>query len=371
MDYKVMMERLQAIMELCQDGIKDLSSMGEEAPKKEEKTTKKTEKPAKETKKSGPSVEDTIKEYGLDEMDLEEIKGYLDSGEVSYKKRTRSKDELLPILAQAIIDGKIPMDDVEEDAADEEVEEESDEIDLDSMSLKELLELAEENEIEIDLSAKDKKNADKVREFLRQFVEGDDSEEETETEDEDGEEDADEEAEEDDVDLEAMSLKELLEFAKENELEIPKKIAKDKAAVIEFITEQLGEEEETEEEEEEEEDEKPEPSPKRKKAEEKIEAELQAQIDAKKLTVKAMKKELAEAFSDDPDCAGCEKCDNSDVTKCYLRWKKAFVDDEGKVQKAEDAYERDGELYCCGRACEELDDMMICPACGNEYILEE
>lgn len=119
-------------------------------------------------------------------------------------------------IAHELYDGKkkarvvdiFPLQD--EDGEDEGDEEE---VDFDSMDLKELIAYAKENDIDLsDLSAKDKKKEKKVREAIEAALE------------EEGDEDGEEEGEEE-VDFEAMSLGELVAFAKENDIKLT---AKDK-----------------------------------------------------------------------------------------------------------------------------------------------
>lgn len=107
----------------------------------------------------------------------------------------------------------------EEDTESDEVSELTVEA-LEGMTLKELLAVAEE--YEISLTAKVKKNVEQVRATIISALE--ESSEEEPTEEEGTAED-----------IKAMSLKELIAMAKENEVDIPAKIKKDAEAIKELL----------------------------------------------------------------------------------------------------------------------------------------
>ena len=133
-----------------------------------------------------------------------------------------------------------PIDDTESAEDDEEGD---DSVSLDDMDLDELIDFAKKQGIELELSKKDMKKESKVREAIKAAMEESEDEEE---EQEDGEEDSDD----DEVDLESMSLKELLDLAEEKEISIPKKHKKDEDKVREIISEALNEDEPEDDEEE-------------------------------------------------------------------------------------------------------------------------
>lgn len=139
-----------------------------------------------------------------------------------------------------------PVEEVEETEEDEEG------LDLDSMTLKELKELADTNEIEYPKGVKKPALIDLIAEALIDNAEEVDEEEVEET---DGEEEGELTLE----DLAEMSLKELKEIADENEVEYPKAVKKPALLkILEetfFAEEEEGEEEEVEEAEETEEEE--------------------------------------------------------------------------------------------------------------------
>lgn len=134
------------------------------------------------------------------------------------------------------------------DSAEVEDDDDSEDVDLEEMSLEELTEFAEENDIK--LTAKQKKRKSAALEAIQEAL-GDEDEEE-EAEDEEPE---DEEEEEDDVDLEDMSLEQLVEFAEENDIKLTAKQKKRKSAALAAIQEALEETDDDEDEDEEDSDE--------------------------------------------------------------------------------------------------------------------
>lgn len=138
------------------------------------------------------------------------------------------------------------------DSAEVEDDDDSEDVDLEEMSLEELIEFAEENDIK--LTAKQKKRKSAALEAIQEALGDEDDEEEAE--DEAVEDDSDDEAEEeDDVDLEDMSLEQLVEFAEENDIKLTAKQKKRKSAALAAIQEALEETDDGEEEDEEDSDE--------------------------------------------------------------------------------------------------------------------
>lgn len=326
-------EKLTAIEEFARDLREYLeSSLDVSKDVSAPSPTKVEEKPVKEVVKAveEPVQEDdlqsAIDEYGLNDLSLAEIKEFLDSATspVEYNKKAKKVETLVPILAKAIIDGLIPLDDDEE--AEEEVAEEDDEE----------VEVPTEEEDEEDLTV---------------------------------------------ADIEKMTLKELLELASENELEVPVKIKKDVKAVRELIIETFFADEDTEEEVEEEETEEyseeedtVDISPERKEAEAKIAGEIEQKYGAKKLTIKHMKDFLKKYYNGKAECKDCKGCKDNEVIACYTQLKQNFVDDSGDVMGEGEAYERDGEVYCCGTPCDadpDDDSACICQICGEQWDLSE
>lgn len=136
-------------------------------------------------------------------------------------------------------------------------EDEGEEVDLEEMSLEELIEFADENDIK--LTAKQKKRKSAALAAIQDAL-GDDEEEEEEAEDEDTEsededEADDEEEDEEEVDLEDMDLDQLVEFAEENEIKLTAKQKKRKSAALAAIQEALDDTDEEEEDDDEEADE--------------------------------------------------------------------------------------------------------------------
>ena len=313
---------MREYLESSLDVSKDVSAPS--PTKVEEKPVVKEEKAVAPVAKEEPDLQSVIDEYGLNDLSLAEIKEFLDSATspVEYNKKAKKAETLVPILAKAIIDGLIPLDDDEE--AEEEVAEEDDEEEVP----------AEEDEEDLTVA-----------------------------------------------DIEKMTLKELLELASENELEVPAKIKKDVKAVRELIIETFFADEDTEEEVEEEETEEYSEeedtvyiSPERKEAEAKIAGEIEKQYGLKKLTIKHMKDFLKKYYNGKAECKDCKGCKDNEVIACYTQMKQNFVDDSGDVMGEGEAYERDGEVYCCGTPCDvdpDDDTTVVCTICTNEWDLSD
>ena len=298
-------EKLTAIEEFARDLREYLeSSLDVSKDVSAPSPTKVEEKPVKEVVKAveEPVQEDdlqsVIDEYGLNELSIAEIKEFLNSATspVEYNKKVKKAETLVPILAKAIIDGLIPLDDDEE--AEEEVAEEDD----------------EEEEVPAEEDEEDLTVAD----------------------------------------IEKMTLKELLELASENELEVPaaalKNVNKLREALIELI--------EADDEADDEED--FEASAERLEAEAEVEAQIRQQLKGKKLNAAKMKKFLADYQEGNPDCEDCGNCSTEELTDCYIQTKQALVDDEGEVHEASDLYLRNGINHCCGAPLQEDGTCAIC-----------
>lgn len=144
------------------------------------------------------------------------------------------------------------------DASDVEGEDDGEEVDLEEMSLEELIEFADKNDIK--LTAKQKKRKSAALAAIQDAL-GDDEEEDEEADDEEADdEDTESEEEESDEDeeepaLEDMDLDQLVEFAEENEIKLTAKQKKRKSAALAAIQEALDDSDEEEEEDADDEDE--------------------------------------------------------------------------------------------------------------------
>lgn len=141
------------------------------------------------------------------------------------------------------------------DASDVEGEDDGEEVDLEEMSLEELIEFADENDIK--LTAKQKKRKSAALAAIQDAL-GDDEEEDEEADDEEADEDTESEEgsdeDEEEPALEDMDLDQLIEFAEENEIKLTAKQKKRKSAALAAIQEALDdtdEEEDTDDEDEE------------------------------------------------------------------------------------------------------------------------
>lgn len=130
------------------------------------------------------------------------------------------------------------------DASDVEGEDDGEEVDPEEMSLEELIELADENNIK--LTAKQKKRKSAALAAIQDAL-GDDEEEE-EADDEEAD-DEGTESEDEELALEDMDLDQLVEFAEENEIKLTAKQKKRKSAALAAIQEALDDSDEEEEEE--------------------------------------------------------------------------------------------------------------------------
>ena len=134
------------------------------------------------------------------------------------------------------------------DASDVEGEDDGEEVDLEEMSLEELIEFADENDIK--LTAKQKKRKSAALAAIQDAL-GDDEDEEAddeEADDEDTESEDEADEEEEEPALEDMDLDQLVEFAEENEIKLTAKQKKRKSAALAAIQEALDDSDEEEEE---------------------------------------------------------------------------------------------------------------------------
>lgn len=109
----------------------------------------------------------------------------------------------------------------------------------------------------------------------------------------------------------------------------------------------------------------------RQEAEVKILKEIDAQIEKGTLTKKKASEWLKKHF-ENGDCKECPKGCKDDPIDCYKQIKMSFVDDDGEVYPLEEAYMRDGAIFCCGMECEGTsEDSVACSICGQVYEYEE
>lgn len=109
----------------------------------------------------------------------------------------------------------------------------------------------------------------------------------------------------------------------------------------------------------------------RQEAEVKILKEIDAQIEKGTLTKKKASEWLKKHF-ENGDCKECPKGCKDDPIDCYKQIKTSFVDDDGEVYPLEEAYMRDGAIFCCGMECEGMEeDSVACSICGQVYEYEE
>lgn len=138
------------------------------------------------------------------------------------------------------------------DASDVEGEDDGEEVDLEEMSLEELIEFADENNIKLTAKQKKRKSAAlaAIQDALGDEEEEDEEvDEEADDEDTESEDEADDEEEEEEPALEDMDLDQLVEFAEENEIKLTAKQKKRKSAALAAIQEALDDSDEEEEEE--------------------------------------------------------------------------------------------------------------------------
>lgn len=158
---------------------------------------------------------------------------------------------------------------------------------------------------------------------------------------------------------------ELINLAKEYELEIPYKgkgaLRKlNRKAVIELLLDLPNQVENEDEEVEEVEENITEA---RKAKEDSLEAELKAQY-PKKLKDTTIAKFLKDYYDGDP---AKSKLTKEEALKEYIRIQKLLVDDEGDLSNLSEGYVRGENYYCCGKELKNIDGVYTCEVCGEEY----
>lgn len=136
------------------------------------------------------------------------------------------------------------------DASDVEGEDDGEEVDLEEMSLEELIEFAEENDIKLTAKQKKRKSAAlaAIQEALGDEEDEEADDEEADDEDTESEEEESDEEEDEELALEDMDLEALIEFAEEKEIKLTAKQKKRKSAALAAIQEALDDTDEEEEE---------------------------------------------------------------------------------------------------------------------------
>lgn len=178
--------------------------------------------------------DDDSEDMDLEEMSLEELIEFAEENDIKLTaKQKKRKSAALEAIQEALGD-----EDEEEEAEDEETEEDDteseeddDDVELEDMSLEQLVEFAEENDIK--LTAKQKKRKSAALAAIQEALEEADDEEE-----DDDEEDSDE------VDVFTLNLSECRSFAKDNGISLAKMPVKDRKnldKVREYIQEKLDE----------------------------------------------------------------------------------------------------------------------------------
>lgn len=288
------------------------------------------------------------------------------------------------IHAEEVKPTKEPEVEVERDEPVEENTEETVEVDLGSMKLKELREYAEE----LGLNSKGKRAEVEAR--IQEFLENQDSEEETEEdlgeESEEPEiEETEEKAEEDEVEDETYTK--VMEYVNEasdeelretlEELGLSSKgkrealIEKIYQAVKDGLFEFEEEDEEPDEEveadsEEAETEDSEEMTEARLKAIEAMEEQVHEEFEEGKITRKEMV-----AYLKQVGVAVTKKVEDEAVVEMYLEKLALLVDDGGEFHdEGEDPYTINDVPYCCGSPLEETKDGYKCNVCGTEYEAE-
>jgi hypothetical protein len=348
-------EQLDAIVGIVEDLKENLEEvLGEEksdSKKSSKKETKKEEleEEPEEDENAEMDIDEVIQKYELSGMSPKDLKAFCDENEIEYDDSAKKKD-LIQLIAEAIASGEVTI----EDENDEENEDENEEVDLDEMDLDQLLEYAEENEIDLsELKKKDLKNEDKVREVIQAALETS----------EDGD-------DEDVPDFDDMDLEAMLEYAEENDIEIPKSAKKSEDKVRALLVASVSTDDDSEEEENEDDEEAFDASEERLAAEDKIKKAIQKDFDKGKLKLNTIKKFLKEYFEEDEDCKECKGCSEDETVECYKRVKAAFVDDEGDTHEEKEGYARNDVIFCCGEECEvnpDDEDQVVCKHCGSTY----
>ena len=278
---------------------------------------------------------------------------------------------------------------VERDEPVEEITEETSEVDLGSMKLKELREYAEE----LGLNSKGKRAEVEAR--IQEFLENqEDSEEESEEEVEEPEteevEETEEKAEEESDEVEDETYAKVMEYVNEasdkelretlEELGLSSKGKREaliekiyqavKDGLFEFEeddSEEPDEEvEDTEDDSEEDNSEDLEMTEERRQALEDMDIKVQEEFEEGKITRKEMV-----AYLKQVGVAVTKKVEDEAVVEMYLEKLALLVDDEGEFHdEGEDPYTINDVPYCCGAPLEETKDGYKCNVCGTEYEAE-
>ena len=285
-----------------------------------------------------------------------------------------------------------PEVEVERDEPVEDITEETAEVDLGSMKLKELREYAEE----LGLNSKGKRAEVEAR--IQEFLENQDSEEEPEedlgedTEEPETEEteDSEEKAEEDDSDeVEDETYAKVMEYVNEASDDELRETLEDlglsskgkREALIEKIYQAvkdgLFEFEEDSEDEPSKEEVEPEEDSEEVEEETAMTEERANAIDAMEDQVheefeegKITRKEMV-AYLKQVGIAVTKKVTDEDVIDMYTEKLALLIDDEGNFHdEGEDPYTINDVPYCCGAPLEETKDGYKCNVCGTEYEAE-
>jgi type I site-specific restriction-modification system R (restriction) subunit len=197
---KIVSEKLLAIELFAKELREELNSLNAEPQPEKEKApvvtkakevVKEVAPPAEEPKQEEEvnEIEKTISEYELNDLSVEEIKEYLNDNEVDFNKKLKAKDKLLVVLAQAILDGKIPLEGEEEPAGENEEEEQQEEAVEEAREKTQVEAIEEAGELNIsaeraemeaeiadnihDLVSSKKLTVKKMKDYLGKFYEGD------------------------------------------------------------------------------------------------------------------------------------------------------------------------------------------------------
>jgi hypothetical protein len=335
-----MKERLLAIAEFATESAETIDELlnqegtAKEAPKTAPKVAAVSK--AKPAETEDDPLATIIKEYGLNEMSLQDLKDALNEAGVEYNKKVKDASKLVPVVAQAIFEGAIGGDDDDSDdnepakeavPVDEDEEpteptqEEFDAIvkdyELNEMEIEDIKEYLTSYEIEFPAKAK---RPSLIKLFVQAIFDGTIPSEEGEAED--ATEDAEDAPDSDEGEEDNESDVELSEATQ--------------------------------------------------KAEKKVRSDIAKQIKSGKLTVKKMKDTLKGYYEGDENCSDCKGCTDEEVIECYSDIHAALVDDEGTVNEFSNPYLRGEVPHCCGVPLATLESgNLYCEICGEEYNDEE
>lgn len=274
---------------------------------------------------------------------------------------------------------------VEVDEPVEDITEETVEVDLGSMKLKELREYAEE----LGLNSKGKRAEVEAR--IQEFLENqEDSEEDlgedTEEPETEETEDSEEKAEEDSDEVEDETYAKVMEYVNEasddelretledlglsskgkREALIEKIYQAVKDGLFDFEEEDEEPSEEVEPEEEVESEEETDMTEERANAIDTMEDQVHEEFEEGKITRKEMV-----AYLKQVGIAVTKKVTDEDVIDMYTEKLALLIDDEGNFHdEGEDPYTINDVPYCCGAPLEETKDGYKCNVCGTEYEAE-